>query len=300
MIGMLDYMFVGHPDTAAPMSTNINKITTSGLLNSIVDNFLITKDVDDFSGEIPTEWNVDMILNAGFNGNLNGGDLKDSLGDVTGYRIKKRKLGDFNWITIKEQYVTNLEELNTTFVDYLSKTKTEYEYAFVPILGEEEGQYSIKTVISNFNSLFLYDGETQFSLNAGLSYGDFERNQKIGIFEPFGKKYPTVISNGNTDYETGSFTGTILPDNYNPAMPIQRKEIAAKRKLFIDFLNNKKPKVLKDWNGNILLIMITSNPTTSFLDGTGMGMSQVSANWAQIGDAENQQDLIDTGFVQQT
>lgn len=70
------------------------------------------------------------------------------------------------------------------------------------------------------------------------------------------------------------------------------------RRILIEkFLTNKSPKILKDWNGNIWLIMITDNVSVSFTNEWGMGIGTFSASWTEIGDVENQEDLENSGLI---
>lgn len=297
MIGLFGYNFFGDGNSLDPTPTNVENIDKVKLTGTVVEHLNISRATDNDSDEIPTAWDVDDIINAAFNGTLAGGSLEQIGGDITGYKIKRRKMGEFEWTTIAERTISSLDELSFEIVDNLAQNNTEYEYAFVPVTNGQEGQYIIQTVLSKFDGVFIADDTDIFQLDAAVSYGNTTTNQKIGVYEPFGKKYPVVVSNGITSYESGSLSGTVLPENYQPGQKIDRAGIVAKRKLLIDFLNNRKPKIIKDWNGNLWLCMITQNPSTEYLPGSGMGMVNVSSGWSEVGDANNRQDLYDCGLI---
>ena len=297
MIGLFGYNFLADGNAIDPTPTNLNPITQSKLQNAIFENFTISKDTNDDSEIIPTEWMTNMILNAGFNGNLSAGSLQDVAAGMTGYRIKRRELGEFDWITIAEEQLTVTDDVSFVVNDYLAKSLTEYEYAFVPMIGNTEGQYIIKSVLSKFNDVFVADADNIYKFDADVQFDNTQTNQKMGIYEPFGKKYPVVINNGITSYQTGAMTGMILNDDYDSSKPIDRKAIVAKRKLLIDFLNNRRPKIIKDWNSNIWLIMVTNNPGISYAQGSGMGLGNVTFGWTEVGDVDNKDDLYANGMI---
>jgi hypothetical protein len=70
-----------------------------------------------------------------------------------------------------------------------------------------------------------------------------------------------------------------------------------KRNELEQFLTNKRAKIIKDWNGNMWLVMIMSNVSCSFNDNYGMGMVSFSADWLEVGDPTNQQDLYNVGLI---
>jgi hypothetical protein len=62
-------------------------------------------------------------------------------------------------------------------------------------------------------------------------------------------------------------------------------------------LTNRKPKVIKDWNGNMWLVMFVDNLDISFDNSWGMGMAVVSGNWVEIGDPNSEVDLQSLGLI---
>jgi hypothetical protein len=69
------------------------------------------------------------------------------------------------------------------------------------------------------------------------------------------------------------------------------------RNVIEQFLTNKKPKVIKDWNGNMWLVMFVDNLDISFDNSWGMGMAVVSGNWVEIGDPNSEVDLQSLGLI---
>lgn len=296
MIGLLGYNFFGDGNALDPVPTS-GVITSSKLENGIFEHLSLSRKTDDDSREIPSDWVAGMVLNASFNGNLSAGTIQDLTANVTGYKIKRRKLGEFDWVTITQVQISSPEELTFTITDHLATSLEEYEYAFVPMTGDTEGGYIVNSIKTKFDGIFVADQDNIFKLDSDVQFDTTQSNQRMGIYEPFGKKYPVIINNGNVSYQTGALTGLVLNDGYKPGEPIDRKAIVAKRKLLLDFLNNRRPKIVKDWNGQAWLIMVTNNPAVNYLNGSGMGLAGVTFGWTEIGDVNSKEDLYDANMI---
>lgn len=275
--------------------------TSTQLKNGIFSYWYVTRDVNSpYSSEEPTLWEYLTVMDANFDGTLQAGNVGYALDNIDGIKIKRRKVEEYDWITL--DYVS-VEDLGTTlsFVlnDNLNQNDIEYEYAFVPVSQGIEGNYITNTIKSKFNGVFICDAESIYKFYTNVSYGTNERVQQIGVFEPFGRKYPVVVSNALLNYETGSFKGDILNNDFLETRKINAKEIVEKRKQIIDFLTNKKAKILKDWNGNFWLIFITDNIQTSYANNSGMSIINVDAEWTEIGDANSGSDLYLNGILKE-
>ena len=185
----------------------------------------------------------------------------------------------------------------TTFVDYTASDEQGYEYALVPVVGGVEGNYLTISVTSQFDGVFITDGTDIYKFYGDVSYGNFQQVQKVNAHEPFGRKYPVIVSNGATNYLSGSMSGMILAGDYLRTGQIDRRAIANERNTLLKFLTNKKPKILKDWNGNMWMVAIIDNPSVTYYDGSGMGLMSVSTTFMEIGDANNVNDLASHGFA---
>ena len=119
------------------------------------------------------------------------------------------------------------------------------------------------------------------------------------MFEPYGRKYPIVTSNANINYDTGSFSGLILPENYMETGKIDRKAIVERKDAILDFLTNKSAKIIKDFNTNIWLCMITGSPSVTYESSFGMGVVSIDASWVEIGDVNNSSDMYSAGFIEE-
>lgn len=298
MFQFVGYSFFSGPDCLSSAPSQIDNITSTTISNAIFDHVNLTRDVEsEFNTTIPSEWDYNTILDAALNGNLNGGNVDFLINQVTAIKIKRRIKGQFEWLTLDTISIGKIEDLTFLFIDRLNVTDTEYEYALVPILEGVEGEYLIASIFSKLRGVFIGDFNTTYKFMYDVSYGTNMRNQKTGTFLPIGKQYPVVVANGVISYESGSVTGSILNDDFQVTGEINPKTIVEKKEILKNFLTNKKAKILRDWNGNAWLCVITDSPTVNYKEGSSMRIPMVNFNWTQIGDYNSQLDLYYNGIL---
>lgn len=298
MLQFLNYNFFADGDALNTAPSSVDNITNVKLTNSIFDHFNVTKNTSTVvSTSIPTGWDYDTIMNASFNNNIDAGNVNYLINQISSIKIKRRKQGDFDWLTLATIPINRVEDLSFIFNDLLNQDNVTYEYALVPIIGEIEGQYLINSIMSQFNGVFIGNAETIYKFLYEVKYSSNQRNQQVGVFQVLGQQYPIVVANGALSYESGNVTATILNDDFEKTGIIDRAEIVKQKDALKNFLTDKKPKILKDWNGNIWLCIVNSNIDVSYKEGTGMGIPVISFDWTEIGESNNQQSLYNNGIL---
>lgn len=298
MIGLLGYNFCLDGNALDPMPTSVNKITTTTIQNGIYDYFYAGYDVtSEYSHALPTAWDFNTIMDCNFDGNISAGNIDDLTSNISSVRIKRREKGTFDWTTIKEIAVTSIDDLSFIFTDNLASNYTQYEYAYVPITGQTEGSYTVSEIYSKFKGVFICDVNTVYKFYADVEYGSTDSVQKIGTYEPFGRKYPVMVSNGLLGYDTGTVSALIVPKNFTEVHEFDRQAITKERNTLFKWLTNKKPKMLKDWNGGEWLVQITGNPQTDYESNYGMGIQRMTAEWTQTGDPKEKADFYANGLI---
>ena len=298
MIGLLGYNFCSDGNALDPMPTSVNNITTTTIQNGIYDHFYAGYDVaSEYSHALPTAWDFNTIMDCNFENNISAGNIDDLTSNISGVKIKRREKGTFDWTTIKEIAVTSIDDLSFIFTDNLASNYTQYEYAYVPITGQTEGSYTVSEVYSKFKGVFICDVNTIYKFYADIEYGSTDSVQKIGTYEPFGRKYPVMVSNGLLGYDTGTVSALIVPKNFTEAHEFDRQAITKERNTLFKWLTNKKPKMLKDWNSSEWLCIITGNPQTDYESNYGMGIQRMTAEWTQTGDPKVKADLYANGLI---
>ena len=301
MFQFIGFDFFADVDCLNSAPSSVDNITSTTLTNAIFDHFNVTKDVTiSFTTDKPEEWNYDTIMDADFDGDINAGNVDFLIEQVSAIKIKRRIKGTFDWITLETVPISKVEDLEFTFVDRLNAYGVEYEYAFVPILNDIEGNYIINSIYSEFNGVYIGDFNNIYRLFFEVNYSNEMRNQQIGTLQPLGRKYPVIIANGNLSYDSGTVAAMILNDDYTETRTIDKIDIVERKETLKDYLTDKKAKILKDWNGNIKLIMVSTSPTVAYKENSGMSVPQITFGWTEIGDANSQSDLYNNGVIDES
>ena len=227
---------------------------------------------------------------------------------ITNLLVKRQDVADVSgtWLTLYSQPITQASDMDFTFIDFLNQYGKTYKYALVPLLTqtqsgvevEVEGGYTVSDEVQSiFDGVFIADQTGSQKCKANVGYGDVDMNQAVGTITPIGAKYPVVITNSKNQYHNGSISGTIVPDDYYSNGNLSRIDMVNKRNELEQFLTNKRAKIIKDWNGNTWLVMIMDNINCTFNNEYGMGIVNFTANWIEVGDPTNQQDLQATGLI---
>lgn len=298
MIGLIGYNFYSDSNALDPTPTDINNITYTKIQNGIFDHFNVSRDTSfDYSSIIPTDWDINTLMNADFAGNVSAGNVGQLATGITSIRVKRRIKGTFDWITIREIPVSKPEDLSFVITDNLNVYNVEYEYAYVPVMEDVEGSYIIESILSKFEGVFICDVDTVFKFYAGVEYDTNDAVQQVGVFQPYNRKYPIIVSNSVMQYQTGGVGGWILPEDYEDTHVFDRSKIVKEKEVLLNFLMNKKPKILKDMNGNNWLVYFTGNPSVTYDNNYGQGMLKVSAQWTEVGDPNDKTDLYENGLI---
>lgn len=227
---------------------------------------------------------------------------------ITNLLVKRQDVDDVSggWLTLYSQPISQASDMDFTFIDFLNQYGKTYKYALVPLLTqtqsgvevEVEGGYTVSDEVQSvFDGVFIADSTGSQKCKANVGYGNVDMNQVVGSITPIGAKYPIIITNSHNQYHNGSISGTIVPDDYYFNGNLSRIDMVNKRNELEQFLTNKRVKVIKDWNGNIWLVMIAGNVSCTFNNNYGMGIVSFSTNWTEVGDPTNQQDLQATGLI---
>jgi hypothetical protein len=201
------------------------------------------------------------------------------------------------------------------------------------ITVEVEGGYTKSAPVKSiFDGVYITDGVGTQRLKAGVAYESMQYQQVTGVHNTMGGKYPIVVTNSNIGYHSGTISAQIVPDKFystngNVELSgyaylmtsemqrlcnqdgnilvaklqshdlLSRINMVEQRNVIEQFLANKKPKVIKDWNGNMWLVMFVDSLDISFDNSWGMGMAVVSGNWVEIGDPNSEVDLQSLGLI---
>lgn len=273
--------------------TYINNINSITLKNGIYDELFVTKKDMSYTKEMQEEWDFDTILHAKFNGDLLAGNVNFALDSIDSVVIKRRIVGENNWISIIKVKIDKPEDFNFSRLDKYVRANTEYEYALVPVINGVEGNLNINKVLCEFEGIFIMEKDITYGSVADISMAT-TKNRPTSIINPLNSKYPSVITNGLNNYYSGNTSALFIEDkdyNYNWNFFNSRKY----REDILDFLCNGKAKILKHFDGRMFLISVVDNPTMD--ESISNFYPKISFSWVEIGDSENPDDLYNNNLT---
>ena len=236
------------------------------------------------------DWDFDTILRALFQGNTLAGNIDYAVSEIDKLRLKRRKKGELEWITLFDKVVTTADDLSMIYDDPTAGIGT-YEYAVVPVIGGIEGAFFASSIDSDFNGMFIIDPTgiygTELEVECSSSV-----NQPATVVATLARKYPYVIHNPSIRYESGSASGYFVEKKNND---YDTKGALAFRTKLDKFLLNGYPKILKIYDGRMWLVDVTSNITKQ--DQGHPEFVTTSFEWTETGDCENFDDLFAAGLV---
>lgn len=251
----------------------------------------------EYSNVQPTEFDNYTIMNCQFHGNLNGGNADTSITNLSKLRIKRREKGKTNlWCTIYEQDVFDFNDLSISYDDYYVPALKTQQYALVPVLtGNIEGDYYTTEIAPQWQKINISDKNEHYSFIGNVSLSSFNQNVQVGVLQPIGKKYPTVVQNATTNYLTGQVT--VLMESILTDGTLDRLANIRKIDKFKSFLTNGNAKVLTDYNGRSIVLKVSDIPTEDLIANIGFGMSNIGFTFVEQGDYDNHNDLKDLGLI---
>lgn len=278
------------------------------LQNGVYDDLLLSRDADKDYGKynLDNGWQAQTAIYAAFNGDTLGGNLRYRAEQISEMRLKRRRVGTYNWITLATKHrptPVNDETLkewekelnNWVHIDwYADGRNTEYEYAFVPIIDDAEQDMFTNKILSSFDGAVLTDGDISYHLLFDASVTSTTRTQPNSVVETMSSRYPYVIYGSDLNYEQGNFTATVLKYSFD-TNDYDGDGGARYRKQFVDWCTNKKPKILKLFDGRSWMANIINQPSISYSD--HYDKVAVAFDFVEIGSLESSTDLYRNGFI---
>ena len=282
----------------------IKYMTNVRLDNAIVRDFYITHDVSQMSyyEELPP-WDNYTIMRANFDNNLRAGNVGWLLSSINRIKVKRRKVGIGEpWITLYIQDIVTEYDLSFYYRDYYCPSGYEFEYAMVPAAYDNEQTYFTTIVKTKFDGLFVSDKDKTMKLYSNYLISSSADNILLGQIQPYNDAYPIIIKNPYVLYRTITINGDILGGNDEKCSVFDlntetRLAIVDKKREWDKFLCNGKAKIIKDWNGNILLGKITTAPSYTYDQTTSNSKPTMTFGVTEVGEYDNQWYMYNHGLI---
>lgn len=288
---ILGTMFCGGNLACAMTPTDINDITYVALQNGMYDDLYATEETSsEPTDTCPENYDFDTIFHAKFNNTTDMGNIEWSLSTVSHILIKRRREDSFTWQTIFVKEINSVEDFNIQGIDYTNESNVKYEYAVVPSLYGSEGNYSLSKVGSKFDGIYVVEKDKMYGTILTDGFCDTTRNFPSSTVVTINNRKPVDINTSVANYDSGTCTGNWLRINETNCELMNDDYSRIKyQKEIIDFLSDRKPKLLKCPDGRMWLIkvedQITDNADTIYNN------RNISFNWTEIGDHTSAEDL---------
>lgn len=290
----LNKTFLGHKNSLTTNHSLSKEFTQAKINGAIFDELYLSIDANyEYSDGIPSEWNDSTLLHAYFNGNLLAGNLDFITRDVEKLRVKRRDINAYEWTTLYEVSINQTSDFKFTFRDYTAKARKEYEYAIVPITGGIEGNYSVNTVYSDFEGLFVYSKQATYYalLETSLT---LSRRSISSIIEPLNSKYPIVHTTSKQNSIRGTAKGIFVQyDSDVDEFDIEGS--CEYQDALLEYLLDGYPKIIKHEDGRAYLAKIVEEPSMT-PEGHPDKVS-TTFNFVEIGNIDSSTDLYANGLI---
>lgn len=268
---------------------DMNSVTVQ---NSTVDELYVTSDMSRYNETTPSTWETSTVIHAHFDGNLLGGNLAYKAEEITAMRLKRRKVGTFEWLPIYEQPIYGAEDFSFTYIDRFAAVG-EYEYCLVPVMGTLEQNYMTAAVNSDFDGIIICDSLASYQTVANLGVSSVVQNRPSSVVTTLENRYPYVNYLGSANYQSGSVNGFFVEIDWKEKR-FRIEEGHQYRNELLAFLTDGQAKILKTSDGRIWMVNIVDSPTLSA--GEHPHIVDCSFEFVEVGDVNDANDMYENGF----
>lgn len=274
--------------TFLPPATNVNNFETLSISNGKFDQLYMSANPEENLDSINDGWKYETKLNASFEKDLEAGSIGFSTRNTDTVVIQTREKDAFDWKTIYVKEISKNEDFN--FIEYypFSRNLSTNEYKLISMINGIENSYVQTEEKTSFSGMFIVDAKNVYGTIVNLESTDTTHNITMTTLELLNSKFPSVYSNSESNYVTGSTSGCFLKFNTDTCEfdfdggVMYRHEI-------MQWLTNKKSKILKLEDGRIYLIKVIGQPTDTE-DGHRY-IRRFTFDWVEIGDVNNVRTL---------
>lgn len=133
---------------------------------------------------------------------------------------------------------------------------------------------------TDFNCTMIFSSTKEYKVDAKIEYGGTTNNTQKSTYTPIKRKKPIIIDVCGISYKTGSISILVVADKIQIDKRPNRLEATIVANDLCDFLENEEMKILKDWNGNSMLVKF-SNCSISYDGNYGNGILRVNGQWTE-------------------
>ncbi len=295
--------FLGADELSMPFTpTLIGDDDILELSGACFDGLFVTKDLDAEPNLLPSEWDYDTIMLAQFNDyHAEAGNYGWNLNNTSHLIVRRRATNEYDWTTIKVQPIHSIDDFAFDGIDMATESR-DYEYAIFSYQQGAEGNYTSAYITSKNSDLVVADSSGTYTTPFTDGFCNTVDNAPSSVVTTLYDKYPTIIRNTNANYEEITVNASFLPNKNEEGECIPYDDVVendAMRVLYQrqtkDFLSNGLPKILKNVDGQVWLVYITTPPSDSA--DTTYSDRKLTFSCTEIGSVRSEKDLCEAGLL---
>ena len=274
--------------TLLPPATNVTNFKTLSISDGKYDRLYLTADPSETLETIDEGWVFDTKLDATFEKDLEAGSIGFSVRNTDTIVIKTREKGTFDWKTIYTIPIKDNDDFNFIKSYAYSRNFSTNEYMLISMINGIENSYVITEEKTEFEGYFIVDKENIYGTIFNIELTDTIQNISVTTLPLLNDKYPSVYTNADTNYASGTTSGCWLKFDFEK----HEADIEAGlkyRQEVMQWICNGKPKILKLEDGRIYLIKVVGTPSDT--NEGHKDLRRISFDWVEIGDVNDVKTL---------
>lgn len=195
-----------------------------------------------------------------------------------------------NWITFWTQDNPNAGTdawLNFYLDFYFCGNNKLYDFRLVCYDSSNNvlSSYSAQ-ILSTFNKPFICSQSKSYDLTNEWQADNVNTIQKSVVYEPFGSQFPFIAYNARTKYRSGTYVAVLLAPTSKSSTSSYLDRYAQVELVneFNNFLCDKRPKILKDFNGNLRIVSVADPIQNQYYKELANGLASTTFSWVEISD----------------
>lgn len=234
--------------------------------------------------------NTIALTNNCQDGSINIAVAMTSTSAIASANLQYKENTSSDWITFWEQDNPNEGTdawLNFQMAFFFCGNNRLYDFRLVCYDSSNNVLSSfVAQILSTFNKPLICSQNKSYDLTNEWQADNINTIQKSVVYEPFGSQFPFIAYNANTKYRMGTYIAVLLAPTSKGDISSYLDRFAQTKLVneFNDFLCDKRPKILKDFNGNLRIVSISGEIANTYYKELANGLASTSFSWVEISD----------------
>ena len=262
-------------------------ITSIKISDGTYNHLFVSKNTNLTTNNWDDEWDFNTVMNASFDEFFDAGNSGFSLRNTDTVVIRRRERLKNYWVTLFTIPINKTEDFAINVLDRYARSETDCIYRISSTLHGIENSFVEKEIYSVFDGMYLVDKNSSYGSIYNIEDCDTTQNIKSEVIETY-SKYPTVCSNSDLNYESGTTTALFIKMDETCTKPLLN-ESREYRNEFKQRIASKKPMILKLPDGRLWMVKIVGNPGENTMG--HQDLRQISFEWVEIGNPDDMKSL---------